>query len=112
MGKLTIGVGWNLTDNGLPESIIDALLDEGIKQAQRDARAVCSVFDDLSDARQRVLVNMAFNLGRAGLAGFKNTLAQIAAGDYERAADNMLLSKWATQVGARAVRLAAMMRAG
>ena len=66
----------------------------------------------LSDARQRVLLNMAFNLGIAGLLGFKNTLAMVKSGDYAGAARGMMASKWATQVGARANRLAAMMVAG
>ncbi len=66
----------------------------------------------LSDARQRVLLNMAFNLGVDGLLGFKNTLAMVQAGDYAGAARGMLASKWAGQVHARADRLAAMMVQG
>lgn len=66
----------------------------------------------LSDARQRVLLNMAFNLGTDGLLGFKNTLALISVGDYDGAARGMLASKWAGQVGDRARRLADMMVLG
>lgn len=66
----------------------------------------------LSDARQRVLLNMAFNLGTAGLLGFANTLRMVEGGSYRAAAEAMLRSKWAGQVGARATRLAAMMGAG
>jgi lysozyme len=55
---------------------------------------------------------MIFNLGPKGFAGFKNTIASIARGDYADAASRMLQSKWATQVGNRAVRLAAAMRTG
>ena len=53
---------------------------------------------------------MAYNLGINSLLGFKNTLATIQAGRYNDAADGMLASKWATQVGDRATRLAKMMR--
>lgn len=66
----------------------------------------------LSPTRQRVIVNMAFNLGVAGLLGFKNTLASVQRGDYDDAALRMLDSKWATQVGDRAKRLADLMRTG
>ena len=66
----------------------------------------------LSPARQQVLMNMAFNLGIDGLLGFKNTLGMIASGDYQKAADAMMQSKWAGQVGDRAKRLAAMMKEG
>lgn len=66
----------------------------------------------LSDARQRVLLNMAFNLGVDGLLGFKNTLAMVKAADYASAARGMLASKWADQVHDRANRLAEMMVTG
>lgn len=60
----------------------------------------------LDDARRGVLLNMAFNLGIGGLLGFHHTLASIQAGDYVLARDHMLVSKWASQVGVRAQRLA------
>lgn len=72
----------------------------------------------LDPARRRVLQNMAFNLGvgvaggTKGLLGFKNTLGMIERGEYERAADGMLKSLWAKQVGQRAVRLSNTMRTG
>lgn len=72
----------------------------------------------LDPARRRVLQNMAFNLGvgRAGgtkgLLGFKNTLGMIERGQFAMAADGMLKSLWAKQVGQRAVRLANTMRTG
>lgn len=66
----------------------------------------------MTDARQRVLLNMAFNLGTAGLLGFANTLRMVEGGSYRAAADAMLRSKWATQVGERARRLSGMMAAG
>jgi len=72
----------------------------------------------LDAARRRVLQNMAFNLGvgtpggTKGLLGFRNTLGMIERGEYARAADGMLASLWAKQVGQRAVRLANTMRTG
>lgn len=109
-GIWTIACGWNIQERGLPDEIIDRLLDISIEEAERDARALFPKYDSLPDARQRVLCNMAFNLGRKRLSGFVKMRAAIAAGDYEEAARQMLDSKWARQVGGRADRLAVMMR--
>lgn len=67
---------------------------------------------DLDHVRKMVLMDMIFNLGMGGLLKFKNTLRFIEQGNYEQAADNMLQSKWATQVGERAKTLARQMRTG
>jgi lysozyme len=66
----------------------------------------------LDDLRQDVLSNMAFNLGVGGLLGFPAMLAATQAGDYATAADEMLDSQWADQVGQRAIRLSDQMRTG
>ena len=55
---------------------------------------------------------MAFQMGIAGLMGFRNTLATIERGDYQRAGDEMLMSKWATQTPNRAKRLSEQMKTG
>ncbi|MFQ5421037.1 MAG: hypothetical protein ACE5EY_11830, partial [Anaerolineae bacterium] len=57
-------------------------------------------------------INMAFNLGRTRLARFGKMWAAIHIGDYALAAEEMLDSRWARQVGERAHRLAEMMRDG
>lgn len=66
----------------------------------------------LNPARQDVLANMAFNMGIDGLLTFRDMLNAIRRLDYACAANAMLASKWAAQVGARARRLAEMMRTG
>lgn len=114
-GKWTIGVGH--TRGVKPGDVIteeDALrlLDADMEIAIKDARKVCTSFDSLNGPRKTVVANLAFNLGATRLAGFRNTLACINAGDYAQAALNMLKSKWATQVGQRAKRLAKRMSTG
>ena len=112
-GILTIGVGWNLEANGLPENIIDMLLDLGIQRAETDLGVLYPGWrEHLNAARQRALLNMAFNLGRLRLAKFHNMWQAIRDHDWDRAALEMLDSKWARQVGARAHRLSEMMRLG
>lgn len=94
--------------------------DEQCETALRaDVAEVCAQLDrhipwwrNLSDIRQDVLANMAFNMGWGGLAGFARTLGFIEAGAYARAAANMRLSLWARQVGERALRLADQMETG
>lgn len=68
--------------------------------------------DKLDEARKGVLLNMSFQLGLGGLLGFKNTLEQVKLGNYAKAAEMMLTSKWAEQTPARAKRLAKQMETG
>ena len=117
LGYWTIGVG-RLIDSrkpgaGLRPDEIDYLLRNDINdRVQALTKALPMLFPKLDEARQGVLVNMAFQLGTAGLLGFKSTLALIAAGKYAEAAEQMLNSKWATQTPARAKRLAEQMKTG
>lgn len=115
LGYITIGVG-RLIDKrrggGISKEESRYLLSNDIKAKSHDLDKRLPWWRDLSPVRQRVLLNMAFNLGIGGLLGFKNTLAAIREGDYERAERSMLASKWAKQVGMRANRLAEMMRKG
>ena len=67
---------------------------------------------DLSEARQRVLCNMAFNLGITKLLKFTKTLKMMQDGSYKQAAEAMRQSLWYRQVGVRAERLAVMMDNG
>ena len=112
VGKLTIGVGRNLDDVGLRDDEIKLML-------QNDISEVCSALDkdlpwwsDMSEARQQVLANMCFNLGISRLLGFTNTLDAMKEGRFDAAANGMIASLWARQVGQRAQRLAQMMRNG
>jgi lysozyme len=112
VGKLTIGIGFNLDDTGLFEDEARAVLALRIGRTARQLTPHLTWLVNLDPVRQAVLLDMAFNLGVPGLLKFKNTLAHVQAGRYKAAAANMLLSKWAAQVGPRATRLAAMMETG
>ncbi len=117
VGKLTIGIGRNLDDNGLRRDEIEYLLANDIADARADLDRYLPWWRGLDPVRQRVLIDMVFNMGmgapnRGGLLSFVNTLSEIRRGNYGIAADMMLASKWAAQVGRRAVRLATMMRTG
>lgn len=112
VGKYTIGVGRNLSDRGINHEESQFMLDNDIKLVESDLNSKLPWWVNLTDNRQRVLANMCFNLGINRLLGFKNTLEFIKTGEYNKAADGMLQSLWAKQVGERATRLSNMMRQG
>lgn len=66
----------------------------------------------LSEPRQRALANMAYNLGVHGVLKFTQFLAFMQTGEFDKAADDLALTPWASQVGARAVRIIATIRTG
>lgn len=125
-GKLTVGYGHNIDANGLPawatlplsKEAGDRLLLEDLGDVERSLRTQWPQVDSLDNVRYACLVDMAFNMGvgkvggSAGLMGFKNTLRFIEAGEYIKAAENMMQSKWYRQTGTRARRIVAMMRTG
>jgi lysozyme len=111
-GKLTIGCGRNLDDNGLTEAEARYLLANDIATVSRELDRVCPWWGEMGPARQRALANMAFNLGVPRLRQFRMMLAALDSGDWEAAASEALDSQWAKQVGARAQRIAEMFRNG
>lgn len=111
VGKLTIGVGFNLDDVGLYDEEIDFILQNRVRLAAVDA-AKLPVYAKLDPIRQTVLVDMVFNMGLDTVKKFRNTLAYMEQGDYAAAARGMRNSLWARQVGKRAEELAKIMETG
>lgn len=114
-GKLTIGYGFNIEDEGLLEEVADFWLERLVWKVEREIMGREELGDwsmDSASPRWGVLVNMGYNLGVPRLMGFKKMWAAIKAEDWETAANEMLDSKWSRQVGKRAERLAEQMRTG
>lgn len=112
-GILTIGYGRNLEDVGVSQGEAELLLVNDVAKARDSVLRKWSWAGSLDSVRLSVLIMMAFNMGMARLLEFVKTLDAVEHGDYERAAQEMLDSKWAkTQVGDRAKRLAEMMKTG
>ena len=125
-GYLTIGVGFNLDANSLPKSIVNdllimhglteklikELLDVSINTAINEVAKLFPKWRQVSAARQRVLINMALNLGYDKYKEFVKFWAAMGIRDYPEATKQMLDSVWAGQVGVRADRLADMMERG
>ena len=131
VGKATIGVGFNLERAGGREDIealgldyqavlngelelsdqqIQSLLDADIEMAVQAAKRVLPGFDDLSQARAIVAVDMIFNLGEQGFRGFRNCIAAMQRGDWAQAALEIEDSRYAVQVPNRARRNIIAMR--
>ncbi len=111
-GKLTIGYGRNLEDNGISVEEAEALLSSDAQSAVSALNRAFDWFPKLDLARQLVLADMAFNMGMPRLRGFKKMLAAVQAGDFATAAFEMKDSRWYGQVGNRAVKLVQIMRTG
>lgn len=116
MGWLTIGVG-RLIDSrkpgaGLRPDEIDYLLRNDIADRVQALQKALPWFAKLDQARQGVLINMAFQMGTAGLLAFRQTLGLVRDGRYAEASEQMLKSKWAEQTPARAHRLSQQMKTG
>jgi len=111
VGKTSIGVGRNLDDVGVSKDEAMYMLENDMNMAEQLA-ARHHFYLLLNEPRRAVIVSMVFNMGLAGFSGFKSMIAAITAGDFDRAAEEMLNSKWATQVKRRSIELAYMMRTG
>lgn len=111
-GKVTIGVGRNLTDVGISQSESRTMLENDIGRACADLDRNLKGWRDWSDARQRAIANMAFNLGWPRLSQFTDMLTNLRAGHWDLAALDALDSAWARQVGDRAKRIAEMIKGG
>ena len=115
LGFLTLGVGHLVldTDPEIDQPVGTPVSEERVLEClNNDIETVCDELNrnmpwwkELSDEKMRVLANMCFNLGITRLLKFRKFLAALEAGDFETAGEEMIDSKWATQVGARATRL-------
>lgn len=110
--KLTIGVGRNIEDRGITEDEARYLLKNDIKIVEDELLSKKPMVAELDAVRQRVLVDMGFNLGIPTLLKFQNMWLAIEQGDFIQASVEMMDSRWARQVGQRAHRLSEAMRIG
>jgi lysozyme len=112
IGKLTIGIGRNLTDNGISGAEAYMLCNNDVRGTIRELDRALPWWSKMSDNRQDALLNMAFNMGVPRLLTFKNALALLEAGRWDAAASEFKNSKWYGQVGDRAERLIKVIKEG
>lgn len=113
----TIGVGH--TEPGLKigdiwtDAQIDAALDADIAKSLRGCLEHFSPwFENLTEARQSVLIAMAFQLGVGGLLKFVKMIAAVRDEHYEHAANEMRDSRWYQQTPKRCARMALQLATG
>lgn len=112
VGKITIGIGHNLTDLGLSPCVVEAIYTEDVQRAISGVTAAFPWWIGLDDVRQRVVIDLTFNMGLRTLQGFPHALAAMARGDWARAAAELQDSHWYRQVGVRGPRLVQMLLTG
>lgn len=101
VGKITIGIGRNLDDNGISESEASFMLYNDIRSAKTDLLSIFPNFKSLPDEVQIALIDMMFNLGKPRFKGFKKMIEAIRNGDFKEAARQAKDSHWCKQVGSR-----------
>ena len=120
LGLPTFGIGHLVTEddeeNGL--EVGTAVSEDRVRQAFEsdieitvdECQRLYEDWIDFPDEVQLILANMMFNMGRPRLSQFKNMKAAVDERDWDRAADEMIDSKWYQQVTNRADRLVQRMR--
>jgi len=114
-GKLTIGIGRNIEDNGISLEEALYMLDNDIANTIADLEHVLGSHIkpvDVENPRHIALISMMFNLGRGRFCGFVNMIKAIKNEDWEEAANQAVSSQWYRQVGTRAERIEHMLRTG
>ena len=120
LGLATFGIGHLVTEwdeeygweVGTPvsEDRCNEVFDSDIQIVLSDCQHLYPDFNDLPEEVQRIIANMMFNMGRPRLSKFKGMKAGVDARDWNKAADELVDSRWYRQVTNRAERLVERMR--
>ncbi len=96
-GRMLIGYGFDAKSNTISKEVATLLLRELQVEIVLQLHEKLPFFRELSPVRQSVLIEMAYQMGIAGLMAFKKTLLLIEGGSFKDAAAEMLDSKWARE---------------
>lgn len=115
LGYPTFGIGHLITEadeeHGKPvgtpitEERVNSVFDKDVEIYVSEAKKVFPKLAELPSEAQEVIVNMTFNMGAPRLSKFKKFIAAVEARNWDTASVEMMDSRWARQVGNRAVRL-------
>lgn len=113
-GKITIGFGRNIEDNGISPDEAESMLERDLALcvSELERFVYSGTFKLLDEVRRGALVNMCYNIGLPSLMGFKKMWAALTIHDYQTAAGELLNSRYANQVPNRAKELAEQIRTG
>lgn len=110
VGKVTIGIGYNLTDRGISDEWINNQYNQDVDYFYQQL-STFPWYSQLTSDRQIVLIDMCF-MGWKKFLEFNKMIDAISQGDFKKAAFEMLNSEWAQQVNGRAASLAQGMLTG
>ena len=110
LGIPTIGYGFAIKDLVLEEDLCDEILLRKLRKLGRSVMGKFQFFDSLPSECKSVLMEMCYQLGVRGVSKFKKALKAMESGDWEKAADEMLDSKWAKQTPRRAKEMSDIIR--
>ena len=113
-GYETIGVGRNISESGLglSDDEIDYLLNNDINRCREELAREYFWFNTLDVVRKEALIDLSFNIGQTRLRGFVKALGCMAENNFEKAGEEFYDSRWAKQVGDRALELCQMIKSG
>lgn len=120
LGYLTFGIGHLIKESdpehgqeegtAVSEERVAKAFQEDIDQVLADCDKLYSDYEELPEEVRLIIANMMFNLGYPRLSAFKGMKAGVDARDWNKAADEMVDSRWYKQVPNRAERLVQRMR--
>lgn len=113
-GKITIGWGRNLEDNGVSIDEAERMLENDLSTcvSELERFLYSDTYKALDKVRKGALVNLCYNIGLTSLVGFKKMWAALTIHDYQTAAEELIDSRYANQVPNRAKELADQIRTG
>ena len=116
----TLGIGHLITDwdeeydmevgTTVSEERVKECFEKDVKQVIKDCKKLYEDFDHLPEDAQLIIANMMFNMGYTRLSKFRAMKSGVDARDWNKAADEMVDSRWYEQVPNRAKRLVVRMR--
>jgi len=113
LGHLTIGYGRRIDgDKGITQHEAETLLVSDVNEAGNQLGSMVTLPESMDEVRHAALIAMVFQLGIGTFLKFKKMIAAVEAGDWERAADEALNSRWETQTPRRAHEVADILRTG
>ena len=109
-GYDTIGYGFAIKDLELDEDIAEEILLRKVEKLIKRVRSKFDWLDSVPHEVQGVLVEMSYQMGLSSVLKFKRALKFMEHQNWERAAEEMLMSRWHRQTPNRAKELSNIIR--
>tara|TARA_R100000458_G_C8260697_1_gene236226 strand:+ start:117 stop:521 length:405 start_codon:yes stop_codon:yes gene_type:complete len=107
----TIGYGFAIKDLELTEDVAEMILMQKLDKLSMSVKKAFPWLDNAPPEVEDVLIEMSYQMGLSGVKKFKLALKYMEHQNWDRAADEMLLSRWHRQTPNRAKKLSNVIRA-